>query len=210
MSEPISIEEAEVAANILASNPDITIEEIAASWDTSVRHLKRVMRANGFAAPKQAVKGFTPDQHVRAQQRSGIPPDLYAARAGLNTRSLQHYAYQLRVPLAMSSYRAKAQWWADRLDTLEPKRLQGFLIHHDLPLKLVAYWWHKLYGTREPVQTLVWGFPQLMVCEADQFNDVRRFHNPHTETHFLGRGKTVVSIDIRLATEIQRHSRALR
>lgn len=182
---------------------DTSVKELAEAWNVRPGAIYKALDRHNLRLPQRSTK----EHHVTAQRDSGLPPDLYAARQGLAINTLQRYAYEMDTVLAMHSYAAKKAWWANQLDLIDMRHLQKDLIRYDLPLRLVSYWWHKLYGTDAPVQTLLWGFPEVRVVTADQFNDVGRYHNPHGgETHFLGRGKTVVQIDIRLATEIHRHT----
>lgn len=202
---PLTRDEIRQAHAALIADPSLTVKELAESWDVKPMRIYRALNDNGLSLRDRERLRNTPEQHVKAQRASGLPPDLYAARHNLHTRSLQHHAYQLGMRLNMASYADKKEWWERTLATMNPARVQEFIIEHDLPLRLVAYWFHKI---NSPSETLLWGNAALREVTSDQFHDVARFNNPNAgDTFYLGRGKTLSQIDLRLAEEITRQSR---
>jgi hypothetical protein len=147
----------------------------------------------------------TPLEHVHLQQQSGTPPDVYAARAGLTCKSLRVYAAQHHTQLNMRLHTEARAWWEETLKRLDPTKLQAFCITEDVPVKLVAYWYHRIYT---PQDTLLWGYNSLRVLSADLFDDVARFNNDYAPTHVLARGKAIAHVDLRVAAEAFKHSRA--
>lgn len=203
---PLSREEIQQAHAALMADPNLTVRELAESWDVKPMRIYRALNDNNLSLRERERLKNTPEMHVKAQRASGLPPDLYAARHNLHTRSLQHHAYQLQMKLNMASYADKKAWWENALRPMNLAKVQEFIIKHDLPLNLVAYWFHKI---ENPQTTLLWGGAALRIVTGDMFNDIGRFHNPNAgDTFYLGRGKSLSQIDLRLAQEITRHSYA--
>lgn len=185
----------------LVMDGEATVQELADSWG-----IARETIYGAFARHDKPLRlGPSPQEHIELQQKSGVPPEVYAARAGILTHTLRQYAYLNEQRLNLRLHTEAKQWWAEKLRTLRPQRLQHFCIQEDLPVHLVAKWFHLI---NKPPVTLLWGFSELREVTCDMFDDVGRFHNQHAQTHVLGRGRSVSSIDIRVATEAYKHSRA--
>lgn len=176
-----------------------SVIEVAQAWDVSPAAIYSALKRYDLELPKKP----SPADHVKAQQESGVPPDLYAARAGIALPTLRNYASSLGQRLGLSLLTETREWWAERIEDLDPAHLQSFCITHDLPVHLLGEWYHRI---KNPEATLLWGFTDLREVTCDMFHDVARFANQHAPTHLLGRGITTVRTDIRIATEAYRHS----
>lgn len=179
-----------------------TPKELAEAWDISPSTVYGALARFKYKLREEA---DLPMLHVTMQIQSGVPPELYAARAGLAMNTLRKYSYDNKIKLAMNLHTEKKAWWQAKLDGFDPKKVQAFCIREDIPVRMLAFWFHRL-GC--PAQTLLWGFSELRVVDSDMFKDVTRFHNPHAGTHALGRGKSIADIDIRVATEAFKASSA--
>lgn len=178
-----------------------SVQELADSWG-----IARETIYGAFARYDKPLRlGPSPEEHIELQQQSGTPPEVYAARAGIQTATLRQYAYLHEQQLGLRLHSEAKQWWTEKLRTLRPQHLQHFCIQENLPVHLVAKWFHLI---NKPPATLLWGFSELREVTCDMFNDVGRFHNQHAPTHVLGRGRSVSSVDARVATEAYKHSRA--
>lgn len=177
----------------------VTMHELAQAWGTAPSTIYSALHRHGFEAPKR----LTPPEHVEAQRQAGIPPDLYAARAAISLAALRNYASNAGTRLALSHLTETRAWWAEQIEALEPRKAQSFCIANDIPVHLLAQWYHKI---KKPDVTLLWGFSEIREVTCDMFHDVARFANQHAPTHTLGRGSTTTRTDIRVASEAYRHS----
>lgn len=178
-----------------------TVAELAEAWDVSRATIYGAFAKHGL--PLRT--GPSPEEHVRLQQQSGTPPEVYAYRAGIKVETLRGYAYAYGMRLALRLHTDSKAWWAETLTRFDPAACMNFLIRENLPLQLVAKWFHLL---NKPAITLLWGFTEVRELTCDRYNDVGRFNNRHASTHVLGRGRTLAHVDIRVASEAYRYSHA--
>ena len=190
----INRDQAQQAAGLIAAGT--SVREIAEGWEVSTSALYSAMRRHGIQVERPVI---TAKEHVALQQASGTPPEVYAARAGLTLNTLRRYAWQDGQTLAMNTYAERKAFWEEKFDTFNPFNARAFCVLNDLPVTMVAHWYHKL---NNPSQLLLWGFANLMTVPGDQFADVTRYNDPAATLFALGKGKTVVPIGIRLANEV--------
>jgi hypothetical protein len=190
----INRDQAQQAAGLIAAGT--SVREIAEGWEVSTSALYSAMRRHGIQVERPVI---TAKEHVALQQASNTPPELYAHRAGLTLNTLRKYAWECGAALAMNTYAERKAFWEEKFDTFNPFNARAFCVLNDLPVTMVAHWYHKL---NNPSQLLLWGFANLMTVPGDQFADVTRYNDPAATLFALGKGKTVVPIGIRLANEV--------
>lgn len=178
-----------------------TIGQISESWGVSRASLYYRLKANGLELPANG--RMSPEEHLELQRESGTPPEVYAARAGIASASLRRYGYDLGITPALNTYAMKKAWWEKELDAFSPENAKVFCTLRNLPLTLVAEWYHRV---NKPRALLLWGFNRLLRVEGEQFMDFQRFADPSAELFALGAGKLAVPIGVRLADEVFKHA----
>lgn len=185
---------AQQAAALVAGG--MSVVEVAQSWDVSASTLYSAFRRYDIQLERHTTSAA---EHLELQRASNTPPELYAHRAGLTLNTLRKYAWECGTALAMNSYAERKAFWEEKFDTFNPFNARAFCVLNDLPVTMVAHWYHKL---NNPSQLLLWGFANLMTVPGNQFADVTRYNDPAATLFALGKGKTVVPIGIRLANEV--------
>lgn len=194
----INRDQAQQAAGLIAAGT--SVREIAEGWEVSTSALYSAMRRHGIQVERPVI---TAKEHVALQQASNTPPELYAHRAGLTLNTLRKYAWECGAALAMNTYAERKAFWEGKFDAFDPVNARAFCMLNDLPLTMVAHWYHKVFS---PSTLLLWGFTQLMAVRGEQFADIERHNDPEATQFALGIGKTAVPISIRLANEVFSHS----
>lgn len=189
---------AQQAAALVAGG--MSVVEVAQSWDVSASTLYSAFRRFDIELQRPTTSAA---EHLGLQRASNTPPELYAHRAGLTLNTLRKYAWECGAALAMNTYAERKAFWEEKLDTFDPANARAFCVLNDLPLTMVAHWYHKVFS---PSTLLLWGFTQLMAVRGEQFADIERYNDPEATQFALGIGKTVVPISIRLANEVFSHS----
>ena len=180
------------------------IREIAVNWGLSPEGMYAALRRYGIKIERGTT---TPAQHVTQQQVSGLPPEVYASRAGISFETLRRYAWEYGEKLATNTYALRSKWWLEKFDTFSPKNVKAFCQINSLPVPMVAHWYHRLHYPRE---LLLWGFDQLLVVEGEHFGDYVRFAVPRADLYAMGQGKQCVPIEARIANEAYRFATPLR
>lgn len=180
-----------------------TVAELAKNWGMS-----RGTIYNGLRRYELPLRSNRTDwqEHLELQRLSGVPPELYAHRAGVAFASLRRAAWEAKQPLVVNTYAERSAFWAKLLDSFDPRHARTFCVMHDLPVTMVAHWFHKL---NNPTHLLLWGFSQLLTVQGDQFTDVSRFHDRAANEFVLGKGKTCAHLNVRVANEVFRHASPL-
>jgi transposase-like protein len=197
----LNADQARQAADLVASGS--TVLEVAQGWGVAPSTLYNALRRHGIKLERERTPA---KDHLDLQAASGTPPEIYALRAGLTLNTLRRYAWENSRKLPMNSYAERKAYWEAQLDSFNPYTARAFCVLNNLPVPMVAHWYHKL---NNPSQLLLWGFTQLMLVPGDQFADVTRFNDPDATLFALGKGKTVVPIGIRLANEVYRAANPL-
>lgn len=182
------------AAQLIANGA--TAIEVARGWDISASTLYTAFSRYEIKLERNTT---SPAEHVALQQASLTPPEVYAHRAGIAFPTLRRYAWELGETLAINTYAERKAFWEAKFDGFDPGNCRAFCTLNDIPVPMVAHWYHKLHN---PSQQLLWGFTQLLTVTTDQFCDITRYKDPEATLHALGKGKTVVPIGIRLANEV--------
>lgn len=174
--------------------------ELAQSWDLNPSSVYRIAQQHGLC---QGALGA--DQLVRAQIAANVPPEVFAWWHDTSYPALRQSAWRMGQKLACRSQAEKRAWWEPLVLEArdKPHTARAIAMTHRVPITMLAEWFHKIIAPRE---VLLWGFPAIHTVQSDMFQDIDRHHNRFSPTHALGRGKRSVPIDLRLATEIQRHS----
>ncbi len=178
-----------------------TIAQVSEAWGKSRSQLYKLLYKHGLSLPSD--QRLSQEEHMQLQQESGTPPEVYAYRAGISPATLRRYGWDMGLTPALNTHAAKKAWWERELDAFSPENAQVFCTLRNLPVLLVAEWYHKL---NKPRALLLWGFNRLLRVEGEQFMDFQRFADPSTKLFALGAGKLVVPIGVRLADEIFKHA----
>ncbi len=178
-----------------------TVTQIAESWGKSRWQLYRLLDRYGLENPNVRLNV---EDHVLLQQESGVPPEVYAYRAGINPKSLRRYCWNMGEKPALHTYAEKKAWWEKQLDAFSPENAQAFCTLRNVPVVLVAEWYHRIH---KPRALLLWGFNRLLCVEGEQFMDFQRFADPEAQMFALGAGRTAVPIKVRLADEVFKFAR---
>lgn len=178
-----------------------SVRAIAQSWGITPATIYSALKRYGIEPDRPA--SITPSEHIELQRQSGLPPEVYAYRAGIRAPSLRRYAWNAGEKLAMNLHTEKKAWWERELDAFSPENAQAFCALRDVPVPMVAHWYHLI---NRPPALLLWGFNRLLRVKGDQFQDFQRFNDPEAELFALGQGKLAVPISVRLADEIFRHA----
>jgi hypothetical protein len=131
-------------------------------------------------------------EHIALQRVSDVPPEVYAFRAAVPISTLRRWAGEQGLPIAMSGYAEKKAWWEKTLDGYSHASAKAFCVSHNLPMALVANWYHLTY---QPAATLIWGFAQTHELLTDQFDDIHRWEAQRSTSFALGRGRYCVPLD---------------
>lgn len=171
----------------------ILIEEICARVEagekvTAIAHSLGVERHAVYNALRRFEMQL-PEKgdHVVLQQKSGLPPELYAYRTGISAESLRVMAYQRGEKLAYTKDAERKAFWAQAIATFDGVNVRAFCQAQNLPLVRVAYWYHRIH---KPPKALLWGFNRIVEIPAESFDLVPAAFDP--EAFFvLGRGRKV-------------------
>ena len=130
-------------------------------------------------------------EHLELQRKSGLPPEVYAYRAAIPIGTLRRWAGEQGLPIAMSGYAEKKEWWVQALSTYTHATARTFCAANNLSVALVATWYHMVH---QPAATLLWGFEETLELRTDQFDDIYRWEQRGTELFALGRGRYAAPI----------------
>jgi hypothetical protein len=195
----ITAETAKQAAELYSRGTPLSV--IADSWGTSHSTLRAAFKRYGITAARPQT---TAAEHIDLQRESGVPPELYAVRAGLTLNTMRRYAWEIKSTLAMNTQAERRTYWLGKIDQLDIKTVKNFAQMHMLPMPMLAQWYHKLVN---PSGLLLWGFNQLLVIDGKQFNDFSRYAQPKAELFSIGRGKACVPVDAHIAGEAFKFAR---
>lgn len=173
-----------------------SVAQVAESWKVSPGTLYRAFKRYDITLPNMRQNAET---HLDLHAQSGVPPEVYAHRASISLATMRRYAWGLDRKLPVNTHAERVAYWQAKLDTFNPQHARAFCALHDLPLPMVAHWYHKL---NNPPQLLLWGFNELLTVEGDQFRDFSRYADKDASLYALGQGKHAVPIGIRLANEV--------
>ena len=197
----ISREMARQASGLIESGARLT--EVAESWDVGQSTLHAALKRHNLSTRKNQ---FSLEQHLKFQQVSGIPPELYAYRAGIGFPSLRRAAWLNKEQLVMNTYQERKDYWTEHLMMFRPKDLKAFCVFKDAPIQQVAYWFHRLHN---PEKILLWGFSELMTLSESGktlFNDIARFESASPTEFYLGHNRVLIPIPSNIASEVYRHA----
>lgn len=171
----------------------ILLEEICARVEagekiTAIAHSLGVKRHAIYNALRR-LKMQLPEKedHVALQQKSGLPPELYAYRAGISAESLRVMAHQRGEKLTNSKDAERKAFWAQAIATFDGVNVRAFCQAQDLPLVRVAYWYHRIH---KPQKALLWGFNRIVEIPAESFDLAPAAFDPEA-LFVLGRGREV-------------------
>lgn len=185
-------------------------EEICARMEagekaTAIAHSLGVKRHDIYNAMRRfAMRLPEKKDHVALQQKSGLPPELYAYRAGISAESLRIMALQRGEKLTYSKDAERKAYWAQALATFDGVNTRAFCQAQDLPLVRVAYWYHRIH---KPSSTLMWGFNQNVEIAAESFDLAPAAFDPEA-LFVLGRGREVRTISSAEANRLYREHTA--
>lgn len=167
-------------------------EATVASWARE-KGVSRTAVYNAIARSNLIIDINTDAQeHLNLQRGSKLPPEVYAFRAAVPISTLRRWAGEQGLPIAMSGHAEKKAWWGATLDSYSHASAKAFCTTNNLPMALVANWYHLLY---QPAATLIWGFAQTHELLTDQFNDIHRWDDQRPTSFALGRGRYCVALD---------------
>lgn len=173
-----------------------SVAEIAAGWGITACAIYKALKREHLMP---AAARTTPAEHLDLQRASECPPEVYAHRAGMSFATLRRHAWAEKVKLACNTHAERKAWWIRRFTEFSPANAKAFCALNDLPVPMVAHWYHKL--APHPV-TLLWGFNQLLVLPEDKVPIPARLKDKTGTLFAVGRGKTAVPISIRTANEL--------
>lgn len=180
------------------------LKEIAQNWNLSAEGMYAAMKRYGITITRTTI---SPEQHVTMQRASGLVPEIYAVRAGLSPETLRKHAWTAQKPLALNTFAERKAWWLEKFDAFSPVNARAFCQLNDLPVPMVAHWYHRIHNPRE---LLLWGFNQLLRVEGEQFKDFVRHAVPKADLYAIGQGKNSVPVEARIAAEAFRFAVPLR
>ncbi|MFV1943456.1 hypothetical protein VPH49_21830 [Pseudomonas luteola] len=173
-----------------------TVPELCESWNLKRSTLYNALKRYGFTTPSSDVG---PEDHVDLQILSGTPPEVYAARAGLSPESLKRYATLYGKKLTMSKLTQKREWWVKVLDGFSYQNARAFCNMNNLPMPLVAQWWHRIY---KPNRLLLWGYAEVMEIGYENSKFMNREPMNSNVLYALCKDGLCTPIDIRTAKEL--------
>jgi hypothetical protein len=179
------------------------LKEVAINWGISPEGMYAALKRYGIQIKRTKT---TPAEHVAHQQASNLPPEVYALRAELSPETLRRYAWESGKKLAINTFAERKAWWLEKFDTFSPINARAFCQLNNLPVPMVAHWYHRLH---DPKELLLWGFNQLHRVNGEQFTDYVRFAVARADLYAIGQGKSSVPIEARIATEAYRFATPL-
>jgi hypothetical protein len=176
------------------------VAEIAEKWGIGRTNLYKAFGRYGLKLehPPAAARAL---EHIEGQITSGVPPELYAYRAGISEATMRRWNWEHGIRATTNTYAERKAYWQDQLELFDPANAKGFCTARNLPLPMTALWYHRIHNP----QAL------LLELETDQFQDFQRYAIPaslkNPPLFALGFGRNAVPIGMRIANEAYRFAR---